>query len=242
MKQFRFLLMAFFGAMSLFSISCNNEESTATDEKTGDTTATTAAVPEPVAPAAPQNFMIVIHKVKDYAKWQVAYEAADSMREANGMHKFLIGRGVSEPNMVVVASRADDIEKAKAVAKSDDLKKRMDKAGVIGAPAIKVYTVPVLNTASSSDLRVMSTLKVKDWDTWKTAYETGKQFRLDNGVEDRAYGHEVDDNHNVVVVVSILDSAKAVAYYKSDSLKKRMEASGVASAPKRFWYRVAKVY
>jgi hypothetical protein len=144
--------------------------------------------------------------------------------------------------MILVATRVDDVEKAKAFSKDPSLKKAMDEAGVTGKPWIMLITSPMLNTASTSTLRSMSTFRVKDWDTWKTSFESGKQFRLDNGVEDRAYGHDVDDNHKVVVVGSILDSAKARAYHKSDSLKARMKRSGVEGTPERFWYRVVQTY
>jgi hypothetical protein len=39
-----------------------------------------------------------------------------------------------------------------------------------------------------------------------------------------------------------MDTAKAFAYYKSDALKKRREASGVIGEPDRFLYRVVKRY
>jgi hypothetical protein len=243
MKQFRLLFMALLALTSLVLYSCGEgEDKTATDEASGDTTAATTVAPEPAVAAAPGTFIIVKHKVKDYSKWKPAYDDHDSFRLANGVHSFLIGRGVQDANMIMVATKADDLEKAKAFGKSEDLKKAMEKSGVTGKPNIGIYTVPFLRTAASSDLRVMSTFKVKDWDAWKTAFEAGKQLRLDNGLEDRGYGHDVDDNHNVMVVVSVLDSAKAVAYYKSDTLKERLQASGVTTKPDRFWYRVAQTY
>lgn len=41
----------------------------------------------------------------------------------------------------------------------------------------------------------------------------GKQERLDNGVTDRAYGHDADDNKKVSLVTAVTDTAKAFAYY-----------------------------
>lgn len=243
MKQLRFLFMPLLAAMSIFLVSCGNDDDTTTDEASGDTTAAAATTTDPVAPATESaNIMIVRHKVKDYAKWKPAYDAHDSFRLANGVHSFIIGRGVEDSNMVLVATKVDDIEKAKAFGKSDHLKKAMSEGGVTGTPKVMLVNVPVLRTASSSDLRVISFITVKDWDTWKTGFESGKQFRLDNGLEDRGYGHDVTDNHKVVVVGSVLDSAKVRAYHKSDSLAKRMQASGVQGTPERFWYRVVQTY
>ena len=243
MKHFRFLLMPLLAAMAIFVTSCGADEDTTTAEESGDTTAAVAPTTDAVTPAAaPINIMIVRHKVKDYAKWKPSYDAHDSLRLASGIHSFVIGRGVDDPNMVLVATKVDDVEKAKAFGKSDHLKKAMAESGVVGTPKMVLLSVPFLSSSAGSDLRTMSFFTVKDWDTWKTSFETGKQFRKDNGVEDRAYGYDVDDNHKVVVVGAVLDSAKVRAYHKSDSLKARMKTAGVEGTPERFWYRVVQTY
>lgn len=243
MKQFRNLLMTLSAVIMLFTISCgDDEDKPATDEASGDTTVTVAPVPEPVAATESANIMIVRHKVKDYAKWKPSYDAHDSLRVANGMHTYVIGRGVEDSNMVLVALKVDDIEKAKTFGKSPDLKKAMDKGGVTGTPFMILANVPTLRTKASSDLRVMSTFTVKDWNNWKTRFEANTQYRIDNGLEDRGYGHDVNDDHKVVYVASVLDSAKTRAYHKSAGLKERLDSSGVVGAPNRFWYRVVQAY
>lgn len=244
MKQFKSLLMASFAAMLLFLSSCNDEQDDpATNEATGDTTAATNTAPA-VEPAtqSPQTMLIVRHKVKDYAKFKEVYDSHDSFRLAHGMRSFLIGRGVEDPNMLLVAVRADDVEKAKAFSKSPDLKKAMQESGVVGAPKVFLANVLSLRTNSSSDLRAISFFTVKDWETWRTRFEANKQSRLDYGLEDRGYGHEVDDNHKGIYVASIIDSAKARDYQASAIMKQRLDSAGVVGAPERFWYRVAQTY
>jgi len=83
---------------------------------------------------------------------------------------------------------------------------------------------------------------VKDWDAWQKSFEEGKQERIDNGIVERAFGHDADDNKKVSLVTAVTDTAKAFAYYKSDALKKRRAASGVIGEPKRFLYRVVQRY
>lgn len=236
--------MSLLVVMAMFFTYCNDADDTATDEATADTAAAaTATTAEPVAAAAESaTILIVRHKVKDYSKWKPSYDAHDSLRLANGIHNYVIGRGVEDSNMIMVATKVDDIAKAKEFGKSDHLKKAMKAGGVTGNPSIVLANVPFLKTSVNSDLRAMSFIKVKDWDAWKTSFESGRQFRLDNGMEDRAYGHDVDDNHKVIVVGAILDVDKVRAYYKSDSLKARMKASGVEGTPERFWYRVVQTY
>ena len=94
----------------------------------------------------------------------------------------------------------------------------------------------------NSDIRSIAMFKVKDWDAWQKAFEEGKQERLDNGLTVRAYGHEVDDDHKVVVVTAVMDTAKANAYWKSDMLKKRRAVAGVIGEPQRFVHRIVQRY
>ena len=83
---------------------------------------------------------------------------------------------------------------------------------------------------------------VKDWDAWRKAFESSRQIRTDNGLTDRAYGYDVDDNHKVTLVVAINDSAKANAFWKSDLIKQKRAESGVVGEVKRHVYHVAAKY
>ena len=242
MKRFRFLLLPLLAAMSVFLTNCADDDDAASDAETGDTAVTATPATDAVATAAPANIMIVRHKVKDFAKFKESYDAHDSLRLASGIHSYVIGRGVDDPNMIMVATKFDDLEKAKEFSKSDHLKKAMEKAGVTGKPNIVLTTVPFLNTAASDNLRSMTFLNVKDYDTWKSSFDTSKQSRMDNGLEDRAVGYDVDNKNKVIYVGTVLDSAKARAYQKSDGLKQRLKNSGVEGNPERFWYRVVQTY
>jgi hypothetical protein len=51
----------------------------------------------------------------------------------------------------------------------------------------------------------------------------GLEFR--HWFESEAYGYDPDDNHNVIIVAAVLDTAKAHAYWNSDMLKQRRAAS-----------------
>ena len=246
MKRLQFTGLLFCTALLFFLASCGGNESkeqTKTDSTTVESN-TNAVVPEPnTIITTPQNMMTVIHKVADFEKWKASYEEHDSMRVANGIHSYVIGRGLDDPNMVLVAVKADDMEKAKAFAKDPSLKKAMQKGGVTGTPSISFGIITFQDTAAiSSDIRSRTTFTVKDWDAWQKAFEEGKQERMDNGIIARAYGHDPDDTKKVSLVTAVTDTAKAFAYYKSDALKKRREASGVTGEPKRFLFRVVQRY
>ena len=247
MKRFRFNGLLFYAAMAFFLTSCsgNGSKETNTDSTaTADTTAAGTVAPEGnTIVTTPQNMIVIMHKVSNFQKWKSAYDEHDSARLASGIHNYVIARGTADSNMVLVALKIDDTTKAKAFAKDPGLKKAMQKGGVTGTPTISMITMVFQDTADiGSVLRASTMYTVKDWDTWQKAFEDGKQMRLDNGITDRAYGHELDDNKKVTVVTALTDTAKAFAYYKSDALKERMKAAGVASEPKRFIYNIVQRY
>ena len=248
MKHSRFPGLLVCAAMVFFLISCEgsgNEKTTATDSTATDNTAkTTAAVPQQnTIITTAQNMVVVTNKVANFAKWKMAYDEHDSARLASGLHSYVIGRGLQDTNTVLVALKADDMDKAKAFAKAPGLKKAMQKGGVIGAPLISFFTATWQDTATiDSKIRSRTSFAVKDWDAWLKSFEEGKQERMDNGIAVRVIGHDVDDSKKVSLVTALTDTAKAFAYYKSDALKKRRAASGVVGEPVRFLYTIVHRY
>jgi len=238
--------MLFYAFMVVFLISCGGggKEKTASTDTTATDTSAMSATPETnTIITTPQNMMVIKHKVANFAKWKTAYDEHDSMRLLNGVHSYVIGRGMQDSNTVMVAVKVDDITKAKAFAKDPSLKKAMQKGGVAGTTSFRLITMTFQDTAAiNSDIRSRTVFKVKDWDAWQKAFEEGKQERLDNGLTVRAYGHDVDDDHKVILVTAIMDTAKANAYFKSDMLKKRRAEGGVIGEPDRFVFRVVQRY
>jgi hypothetical protein len=226
--------------------SCGGDESkksTSTDSTAADSSKVAVTPVVNTIITTPQNMMVVTHKVSNFEKWKTSYEEHDSMRLVSGIHSYVIGRGLKDSNMLLVAVKVDDMAKAKAFAKGPSLKNAMKKSGVTGAPSVSFVTITFQDTADiSSPFRSRTTFTVKDWDAWQKAFEDGKQERIDNGITVRAYGHDADDNKKVSLVTALIDTAKANAYWKSDMLKKRREASGVIGEPNRFVYRVVKRY
>lgn len=242
MKQFKFLAAICFAVGMSFSISsCNNGEEKKADENSADSGAIKA--PEPATPAKPANLMVMMHKVANYAKWQAGYEAGDSMRLANGLHNYVLARGIKDTNMVMVVVKIDDAAKAKEFTTLPGLKAAMQKAGVTGAPTVSYLDVQMQDTtANTTSTRVMVTHKVKDWDAWKKVYDEDKQNRLNAGLTDRVLAYSIGDNHMVTIVFLVSDMKKAEDFSKSPELKAKMEAGGVEGPPSFFYYTVAKKY
>ncbi len=245
MKLSRFSTSLFYIGAVILLPSCgspSNEKTTAADSTaSADSAAKAQAVSTLVT--TPQNMVVVYHKVADYSKWLTSYEGHDSARLASGLHNYVIGRGLEDSNMVVVALISDDTAKAKAFVKDPGLKAAMKKGGILGVPKISFVTETWQDTGKIDiTLRGRTSLTVKNWDVFLKGFQDGKQERMDNGLIDRVVGHDLDDNKKVTIVAAIADSAKACAYYKSDALKKRREAGGVIGESVRFFYRIVKHY
>jgi heme-degrading monooxygenase HmoA len=80
--------------------------------------------------------MIVHHKVRDFAQWKPVYDGHESTRKASGSKSAQIFQNVEDPTDVFVLFEWDSLEKGKKFAMSDDLKKTMERAGVIGMPHV----------------------------------------------------------------------------------------------------------
>jgi hypothetical protein len=250
MKQFKNAPAVLVVTCTMFLSSCGNNqqknEAASTDSATSTTSTTTTTTTAPSKTdidTTPHTTLLVRHKVANYAKWKTSYDGHDSFRIAHGIHNYVIARGVEDSNMLLVATKADDVAKAKAFIKDPSLKAAMQKGGVIGSPLILLNTtVYTDNSANMSDLRAMTNFTVKDWDVWKKAFESNRQFRAEQGLTDRAYGHDVDDNHKVTLVLAINDTAKANAFWNSAAIKQKRAESGVVGEVKRFVYHVVQKY
>ncbi len=241
MKKIRHFAMLGIATVALLISSCNSGKEKKEKETTADTTVKKTEMT--TAPSGPLSLMVIRHKVANFEKWKLAYEAHDSARLASGLHKYVICRGLEDSNMVMVAQVMDDVTKAKEMAASSALKEIMKKAGVTGPPMIDFIT-GVMNdtTYLQQTVRIMVRHKVKDWDAWKKAFDSHKQMRMDAGLTDRVIGYSVGDNHQVTLVFAAADLDKAKAFMNSQELKDKMKEAGVEGAPDRFIYKVVQRY
>jgi hypothetical protein len=245
MKPSRFLATTLAASMSLFLFSCGSGDGKKADEKTADSSQTKQVEPPPPPPAKPADLLVVEHKVANYAKWKPLYDADDSARKATGLASYVIGRGINDSNMVLVAMKMSDIDKAKAMAGSQGLKDIMKKAGVLAVPAVKVSYVQQVwqdTTTIPQIARVRVTSKVKDWDAWKKEFDDHKPARMAAGLIDRVVGHYIGDDHMVTLVFAITDMAKAKAFMTSKDLKDKMDKAGVVGPPEIFFYNIVAKY
>ncbi len=82
------------------------------------------------------NYILIRHKVADFAKWKPVYDAHGSARADAGLKEERVLRNIDNPSEVVLLFSASDLNKAKQFATSDDLRQRMQQAGVNDKPDI----------------------------------------------------------------------------------------------------------
>lgn len=81
-------------------------------------------------------YVLIRHKVTDFAKWKVAYDAHATERQGAGLKESHLMRSVANPNEVVLLFTAADLKRAQAFAASADLRAAMQEAGVADKPDI----------------------------------------------------------------------------------------------------------
>ncbi len=81
-------------------------------------------------------FVLVRHKVRDYAKWKRAYDAHAPARRKAALRQKALLRSVRNPKDVMILFQAASLAKAKKFTSSANLRKVMKEAGVTGKPEI----------------------------------------------------------------------------------------------------------
>ncbi len=85
------------------------------------------------------NYLLIRHKVKDFKKWKVAYDAHGPARERAALKERCLLRSAKSRNDVLILFEAGDLAHAKAFCASADLRAVMKKAGVTGKPNLSIF-------------------------------------------------------------------------------------------------------
>jgi heme-degrading monooxygenase HmoA len=80
--------------------------------------------------------MMVHHKVRDFTQWKPFFDRHESTRKAGGSKRAQVFQNIDDPTDVFIVMEWDSLENAKKFAMSDDVKKTMEQAGVIGNPHV----------------------------------------------------------------------------------------------------------
>jgi len=80
--------------------------------------------------------MLVHHKVRDFAQWKPFFDRQESTRKASGSKSAQVFQNTDDPTDVFILFEWDMLENAKKFSMSEDLKRTMEQAGVLGKPHI----------------------------------------------------------------------------------------------------------
>jgi hypothetical protein len=81
------------------------------------------------------SFVIFRTKVADYARWKPIFDADGANRQAGGSKGGQLFRSADDPNEVVMLFEWD-LEKARQFSQSEELRAKMQEAGVLGPPDV----------------------------------------------------------------------------------------------------------
>ena len=74
-------------------------------------------------------------------------------------------------------------------------------------------------------------LKVKDYDLWRTGYDSREKNRNSVGITNGRVFRRAEDPNDVMILQDVADVAKARTWLASDEMKSAMEKSGVVGKP-----------
>ena len=81
-------------------------------------------------------YVVVDHKVADYAKWKPVFDKHAETRKKSGSKGGTLFHISGEPNHPCILFEFDTMDNAKKFYESEDLKRVMQDAGVIGKPDV----------------------------------------------------------------------------------------------------------
>jgi hypothetical protein len=78
---------------------------------------------------------------------------------------------------------------------------------------------------------MLTRAKVRDFKTWKTAYDAHQPARSEAGLTENYLLRNADDPNEVIILFEVQDLNRARAFAASADLRERMQESGVVDKP-----------
>jgi heme-degrading monooxygenase HmoA len=79
------------------------------------------------------SYVMVTHKVADYARWKPIFDADGANRQAGGSKGGQLLRSADDPNEVVILFEWD-LEQARQYSQREEVRAKMQEAGVLDPP------------------------------------------------------------------------------------------------------------
>jgi len=81
--------------------------------------------------------VLLHHKVSDFSRWKESFDSHLSARKHAGEIGFRLFQSVDDPRDVTLLLDWDSVEHARKFMDSEDLRGRMQQAGVVGSPDVQ---------------------------------------------------------------------------------------------------------
>lgn len=78
--------------------------------------------------------LIIRHKIEDYDRWKPVFDEHGPTRAEFGSTGYQLMRSADDPNELFMLFEMRDLDRAKELVSSDDLREKMQDAGVAGQP------------------------------------------------------------------------------------------------------------
>ncbi|HEX4963568.1 MAG TPA: cyclase [Thermoanaerobaculia bacterium] len=88
------------------------------------------------------SYLLVVHKVQDYDRWRPYFDADQERQQEAGLTVRHVLRNADDPQEVVVLFEAVDLGRARNLVGSEELRKVMEEAGVLGRPDVHFLQTP----------------------------------------------------------------------------------------------------
>jgi heme-degrading monooxygenase HmoA len=85
------------------------------------------------------SYVMIRHKVVNYAQWKRGVKAFAKFRKASGEKCFYVCRSSKNPHDLLVWCEWDTAARAQKFVKSAELREAMKVAGVLGKPEVSFY-------------------------------------------------------------------------------------------------------
>jgi len=180
----------------------------------------------------PPAAVVVRSRVADFNTWLTALDSHEDVRRAAGLLGHHINRAENDPNDISLYMALSDLDKAKAFAASDDLRQRMQAAGVVSVPEF-IYMTPV-REAIVWDRELPAFIlshSVADFDRWLEGYDAAAELQAAEGIVGQAANRSIDDPKVAIVYHQAESFDMLRAFLANDKLKAKMKEAGVTSEP-----------
>ena len=175
--------------------------------------------------------VVVTHDVESFERWKAAFDTHAEARRKAGIVSAHINRDADDPNRLSVYLGGSDAAKLAAFLKSPDLSSTMLDAGVKGPPIVATIKPVEDRTVKRPLAGVIVRHAVKDFATWKRAFDGDASSRAAAGILGYAINQSAQDP-NLVIVYLQAESIDALrAFTSSPALKQVMRDAGVEGPP-----------